>query len=76
MFFSPSKSRKRAKLWNIGVPKTSDHIEIKIKIPSPSEELPASSKAPNQQLKGMAVLCTFKIMLERQNLNHGFIKGQ
>ena len=48
MFFASSKSRDGAKIWNIGVPKTSDHIQIKIKMPNPSQEPPASSKAPNQ----------------------------
>jgi len=34
------------------VSKTSDHIQIKIKIPYPSHELPAFSNAPYQDLKG------------------------
>ena len=37
------KSRYRAKIWNIGLPKTSDHIQIKIKMPNPSQDPPASS---------------------------------
>ena len=46
------------------VTKTSDHIKIIIKIPNPSQEPPASSKATNQDLKDMDVLCAFKIKIE------------
>ena len=56
------------------VSKTSDHMHIKIKMPNPSQEHPASFKAPNEDLKDMNVLCTFKIKLESQNLGHGHIK--
>ena len=45
-------------------------------MPNPSQEPPASSKAPNEDLKYMDVLCTFKIKKERQNLEHGCIKDQ
>ena len=45
------------------VPKTSDHIQIKLKIPNPSQESPESSKTPNEVLKDMDVLCTFKIKI-------------
>ena len=76
MFIAPSKSRLRAKIWNIGVPKTSDHIQIKTKMPNPSQEPPASSKAPNENLKDMDVLCAFKIKIEGQNLDHDQIKDQ
>ena len=41
-FFSPSKSRKRAKLFKFGVLKTRDQIHIKIKMPKPSGEPPVS----------------------------------
>ena len=58
----------------MGVSKTSDHIQIKIKMPNPNQEPPASSKAPNKDLKDMDVLCTFKIKLESQNSEHGHIK--
>ena len=51
----------------MGISKTSDHIQIKIKIPNPSQEPPASSKAPNEDLKDMDVLITFKIKIEGQN---------
>ena len=60
----------------MGVPKTSDHIQIKIKIPNPSQEPPASFKAPNEDLKDMDVLCTFKIKIESQNLVNGCTKDQ
>ena len=46
------------------ISETSDHIKIKIKIQNPSQESPASSKAPNEDLKDMDVLCTFKIKIE------------
>ena len=58
------------------VSKTSDHVQIKIKMPNPSQEPPASSKAPNENLKDMDVLCTFKIQMESQNSDHGCIKDQ
>merc|ERR1711954_358816 len=59
-----------------GVPKTSDHVQINIRMPNPCQEPPASSKAPNQDLKDMDVLCTFQIKRGSQNLNHGCIKDQ
>ena len=43
-------------------------------MPTPSQEPPASSKAPNEDLKDMDVLCTFKIEIESQNFEHGNIK--
>ena len=33
-------------------------------MPTPSQEPPVSSKAPNQDLEDMDVLCTFKIKIE------------
>ena len=48
----------------MGVSKTTDHIQIKIKMPNPSQEPPASSKAQNQDLNDMEVLCTFKTGIE------------
>ena len=58
------------------LPKTSDHIQIKIKMPNPSQEPPASSKAPNEDSKDMDVLCTFKIKIESQISVYGSIKDQ
>ena len=58
------------------VPKTSNHIQINIRMPNPSQEPPASSKAPDQGLKDMDVLCTFKIKMESQNSDHVSIKDK
>ena len=52
----------------MGVSKTSDHIQIKIKMPNPSQEPSGSYKAPNKDLKDKEVLWTFKIKIESQNL--------
>jgi len=60
----------------MGISKVSDHIQMKIKVPSPSQEPQASSKAPNEDLKDMDVLCTFKIKIESQNSDHGYIKDK
>ena len=60
----------------IKIKMTSDHIQIKIKMPNPSQETSAPTKAPNQDLKDMDVLFTFKIKKERQNLEHRCIKDQ
>ena len=43
-------------------------------MPDPSQEPPASYKAPNQDFKDMAVLCIFRIKAESQNLEQGTIK--
>ena len=51
----------------MGVPKTHDHIQIKIKMRNPRQEPPVSSKAQNQDFKDINDLCTFKIMIESQN---------
>ena len=60
----------------MGILTTIDHIQTKIELPNFSQEPPASSKAPNWNLKDMDVLCTFKIKIESQNLDYGFIKDQ
>ena len=60
----------------MGLSKISDHIKIKIKMPKPNQQLVASSEAPNEDLKDMNILCTFKIKMEGQNLDHGYIKDQ
>ena len=49
---------------------------MKIKMPNPSQETPASSQAPNDDLKDMEVLCTFKIKKESQNSDQGCIKDR
>merc|ERR1712081_12845 len=51
----------------MGVSMTSNHIQVKINIFNPNQEPPAPSKAPNEDLKDMDVLCTFKIKIESQN---------
>ena len=60
----------------MGVPKTSDHIQINIRMPNPSQEPPASSKVPHQDLKDMDDLCTFKIKIESQKSANGCTKDQ
>ena len=52
------------------------YIQIKIKIPNHSQEHLASSKAPNENLKDMDVLCTFKIKIESQHFDRECIKDQ
>ena len=51
---------------NMGVSKTSDHIQIMIKMPNPSQEPRASSKAQNPDEMDIDVLCTFKIKIESE----------
>ena len=69
MFFAPSKSKQRSKRQSGGVSKASDHIQIKIKMLNSRQEPPAPAKAPNQDLKDMDGLCTFKIKIEGQIFN-------
>ena len=45
-------------------------------MPNPSQEHPASSKAPNQDLWDWHVLCTFKIKIRSKHLEHGCTKDQ
>ena len=76
MFFVPAISRLRAKILNMGISKTGDPFQIKIKVPNPSQIPTASSKALNEDLKDMDVLCTLKIKLYSQNSDHGCGKDQ
>ena len=76
MFFVISKSRQRAKIWDMGLSKTSDHVKIKIKMLTFSQEPAVSSKGPNQHLKDMDALCTVKFNLDSQYLNHCCINDQ
>ena len=59
----------------MGVSKTSDHMQIKTKIQNLSQE-PSPNQSPNQGLKDMDVLCTFKIKIESQNFEYGWTKDQ
>ena len=52
------KIQVESQMWIIGVSKTSNHIQIKIKRPKFSQDPPDPTKAPNQDLKDMDVLCT------------------
>ena len=47
-----------------------------IKMHQPSQEHPASSETPNQDLKDIDVLCTFKIKIGSRSSEHGYIKDQ
>ena len=60
----------------MGVPKTNDHIQIKIKTPNPSQDPLVFSKVPKQDFKDMYVLCTFKTKIESKTLEHGCTKNQ
>ena len=60
----------------MGVPKTSDHIKIRINMPNTSQVPPAFSKALDEDLRDMDVLCTFKIKIESQNFYHRCIENQ
>ena len=48
----------------MGIPKTTDHFKIYIRMPNPSQEPKASSKAQTFDLKDMDVLGIFKIKIE------------
>ena len=58
------------------VSKIIDHIQVNIKMPNPSLEPPAPTKAQNQDLKDMDILFTFKIRIEGPNLENGWVKDQ
>ena len=55
----------------MGVSKTSDHIWISMKKPNTIQEPPVSSKSPNEALKDMDVLCTFKMKTESTWVGRG-----
>ena len=44
--------------------------------PKPQSETSSILQTPNEDLKEMGVLCTFKIKIESLNLDHGFIKDK
>ena len=56
----------------MGVQNIIDHIQIKIKMPNPSQEPTTSSKALNEDLKDMYGLCTLNIKTESQNSDRIF----
>ena len=58
------KIKTKSQKLNHGCIKASDHIQIKIKMLNPSQHPPASPKYPNEDLKDINVLCTFKIKIE------------
>ena len=72
----PSPNKDISKSWIMDVSKAIDHIQIKFKIPKPSQEPPASSKAQNQDSKCIDDLCTFIFKSEGQKLDHVCIKDQ
>ena len=49
----------------MGVSKTIDYNQIKIKMQNPSQEPPVSTKAPDEDLKDIDVLCTFEINIKK-----------
>ena len=67
---------RELKYQNMGVSKTSDQFQIKIKMSNFSQEPPVSFKAPNEDLKDIDILCTFKTKMETQNSDHRCIKDQ
>ena len=60
----------------MGVSKTSDPTQIKIKMPNPGEKPTVSSKASNEDLKDVDAPCTIKTKIESQILEYGCIKDQ
>ena len=62
MIFAPSQSKQRAKIQNIDVSKTRDQNK-KIMISNPCQE-PLNSKASNEDLKDIDVICSFEIKID------------
>merc|ERR1711954_526316 len=56
--------------------KNQDFMQIKVKMPNLNQEPPASSKAPNEDLKDIDILCNFKIKIESLNSDHECIKDK
>ena len=59
----------------MGLPKTSDHMQIKIKMLNSSQEPLAPSNPQNKDLKDRDILCIFKIKVDSQSLDHGWLKN-
>ena len=53
------KIKIESKIQIMGIWKTNDHIQIKIKMSNPSQKPQVSSNAPNEDLNDMDVFCTF-----------------
>ena len=53
----------------LGVLKTNNYLQFKIKVQFPSQEPPGYFIAPNHDSKDMYDLCTFKIKKESKDLN-------
>ena len=62
--FATLKPRCQAEIWIVGFLKTSEHVQIKIKMPNPGQEPLAYSKVSNEALKDKNVLFIFKIKIE------------
>ena len=58
----------------MGVSKTIDQMQIKIKMPNLSQKPLASSKAQILDLRALDVLCTLKIRIEWKTWNMGVSK--
>ena len=76
MFFAPLNQDKKPKISIMVALKTSDHIQINIRMQNPIQEPPASSKAPYEDLKNMDDLCSSKINIESQSSEHRCIKDR
>ena len=48
----------------MGISKTSDNIQIKMKLPNPSQEPPASSESQNEDLKDMDAVYLYNQLRE------------
>ena len=70
------KNKEESHGYIMGISKTSDDIQIKIKMPNPSRTLSASSKSPNRDFKDIVVLGASKIKIEGKNLEHRSTKDQ
>ena len=58
----------------MGLSKTSDHIQINIKVPNPSQESLFSSKVLSQDVEDIDFLCAIKMKIKSKNAEHGCIK--
>ena len=74
--FDTFKIKIETKILIRNVPKASDNIQVQFQTSNPSQEPRAFSKAPNQDLKDMDVLCNFIIKIESQNLEYGCTKDK